>query len=139
MANRRRRGARLELTSLIDVMFLVLVFFIYCIFDMAIHKGVKVELPAARGANEQGERLVVTILADDSMQLNGSPVERSEAVRRIKELYGVNMRFPVLVSGDRRSSLGAGISLLSQLKEAGIDKVTFQTSGEEDKSPPPAP
>lgn len=131
MANRRKRGARLELTSLIDVMFLVLVFFIYCIFDMAVHRGMKVELPSARGESEQGERIVVTILADDSVQLNGTAMARDEAVRRIKELYGVGMKFPVLVSGDRRSSLGTGIELLARLKEAGIEKVTFQTSGED--------
>ena len=64
---RRRRGARLEMTSLMDVMFLVLVFFIYCIFDMAVHKGIKVDLPNGRGEIETGERMVVTILADDSI------------------------------------------------------------------------
>ena len=30
--------------SLMDVMFLVLVFFIYCIFDMAVHKGLKAKI-----------------------------------------------------------------------------------------------
>ena len=39
--------------SLMDVMFLVLVFFIYCIFDMAVHKGLKVDLPDAAGAAEK--------------------------------------------------------------------------------------
>ena len=70
MGRRRRRGARLEMTSLMDVMFLVLVFFIYCIFDMAVHRVVKVELPSAAGAMEKGERIVITISADDSLQLN---------------------------------------------------------------------
>ncbi|MBR3086981.1 MAG: biopolymer transporter ExbD, partial [Kiritimatiellae bacterium] len=42
---RRRKGARLEMTSLMDVVFLVLVFFVYSIFDMAVHRGVKVDLP----------------------------------------------------------------------------------------------
>ena len=32
-------GARLELVSLMDVMFLVLVFFVYAVFDMAVHSG----------------------------------------------------------------------------------------------------
>ena len=53
---KRRRQVRIEMTSLMDVMFLVLVFFIYCIFDMSVHKGVTVELPNAAGAPEQGER-----------------------------------------------------------------------------------
>ena len=40
MAARRRKGVRLEMTPLMDVMFLVLVFFIYSIFDMTMHRGV---------------------------------------------------------------------------------------------------
>ncbi len=126
---RRRKGARLEMTSLMDVMFLVLVFFIYCIFDMAVHKGLKVDLPAAAGAQERGERLVVTILSDDTLQLNGEPMSAAAIVAKIAELYRVKMDFPVLISGDKASSLGVGIELLAALKKAGVEKVSFQVSG----------
>lgn len=126
---RRRRGARLEMTSLLDVMFLVLVFFIYCIFDMAVHKGLKVDLPNAAGVDEKGERIVVTILADDTMQLNGIPMSREEVVSRVRDLNAVKMNLPVLISGDRNSSLGVGIELLSSLKAAGVEKASFQVKG----------
>ena len=116
--------------SLMDVMFLVLVFFIYCIFDMAVHKGLKVDLPNAAGADEKGERIVVTISADDTMQLNGMSMSREEVISRVKELNRVKMNLPVLISGDRRSSLGVGIELLSALKAAGVEKASFQVSGE---------
>lgn len=127
--SRRRRGARLEMTSLMDVMFLVLVFFIYCIFDMAVHKGAKVDLPDAAGADERGERIVITILPDDTMQFNGTPATKDEIVAKVADLNRVKMNFPVLISGDRRSSLGAGIGLLSELKRAGVEKASFQVSG----------
>ena len=130
MGRRRRRGVRLEMTSLMDVMFLVLVFFIYCIFDMSVHKGLKVDLPSADGAMERGEQIVVTIASDDSMQFNGMPMTRDEIVGRFKELKGVKMDFPILISGDRKSSLGTGIELLSELKAAGFEKVTFQVDGD---------
>jgi len=130
-ARRRRSGARLELTALMDVMFLVLVFFIYAIFDMSVHRGVKVDLPDGAGSKESGERIVVTILPDDTMQFNGMPMERDAIVAKIRELYRLKMELPVLVSGDRASSLGAGIGLLSRLREAGVGKVTFQTKGGE--------
>ena len=68
------------MTSLMDVMFLVLVFFIYCIFDMTVHKGAKVDLPNAAGADERGERIVITILPDDSMQFNGTPMAKDDIV-----------------------------------------------------------
>lgn len=117
------------MTSLMDVMFLVLVFFIYCIFDMAVHKGLKVNLPDAAGAEEKGERIVITIKADDSMQFNGVETTKEDAVARVKELMSVNMKLPVLISGDRKSSLGAGIELLGELKAAGVEKASFQVSG----------
>jgi len=126
---KKRRSARLEMTSLMDVMFLVLVFFIYCIFDMAVHKGLKVDLPNTSGADEKGERIVITIRADDSMQFNGVDTTKEDAVARVKELAAVDMKLPVLISGDRRSSLGVGIELLGDLKAAGVEKASFQVSG----------
>ena len=114
-----------------DVMFLVLVFFIYCIFDMAVHKGLKVDLPNAAGADEKGERIVITIRSDDTMQLNGMDLSREEIVSRVKDLHAVKMKLPVLISGDRQSRLGVGIELLAALKAAGVEKASFQVSGKE--------
>ena len=130
MPRRKNRAPRLEMTSLMDVMFLVLVFFIYCIFDMAVHKGLKVDLPNAAGADEKGERIVITIKADDSLQLNGMDLTKEAILSRVKELNAVKMELPVLISGDRKSSLGTGIELLSDLKAAGVEKASFQVSGE---------
>ena len=126
---KKKYQTRLEMTSLMDVMFLVLVFFIYCIFDMAVHKGLKVDLPNAAGADEKGERIVITIKADDSIQLNGMEMKKEDVVSRVKELNAVKMKLPVLISGDRKSSLGTGIELLSDLKAAGVEKASFQVSG----------
>ena len=117
------------MTALMDVMFLVLVFFIYCIFDMAVHKGLKVDLPNAAGADEKGERIVVTIRPDDTMQLNGMNLSKDEIIARVKELNAVKMKLPVLISGDRKSSLGVGIELLSELKAVGVEKASFQVTG----------
>ena len=130
MGKRKRRSARLEMTPLMDVMFLVLVFFIYCIFDMAVHKGLEVDLPNAAGVEEKGERIVITIRPDDTIQFNGVDTTKEGAVARVRELMAVNMKLPVLISGDRKSSLGTGIELLGELKAAGVEKASFQVSGE---------
>ena len=121
----------MEMTSLMDVMFLVLVFFIYCIFDMTVHKGLKVNLPEVAGADEKGERIVVTIAADDSLSFNGIPVTREEVLERVKGLRDVQSDIPVLISGDKDASLGVGIGLLSDIKSAGVEKASFQVSGKE--------
>ena len=128
--SRRRKGARMEMTSLMDVMFLVLVFFIYSIFDMSVHRGVKVELPEGQGALEKGERIVITILPDDTLQLNGENLGRKVLVERVAALHeGKEEAPPVIISGDRAASLGTGIGLLADLKAMGIAKVSFQIDG----------
>lgn len=119
----------MEMTPMLDVMFLVMVFFIYCIFDMAVHRGVKVDLPDAEGKKEPGEKIVITIKADDMMQLNGMDMPRDEIISRVKALKKAGMKMPVLVSGDRKSSLGTGIGLLKDLEGAGVEKAAFQVSG----------
>ena len=113
-----------------DVMFLVLVFFIYCIFDMTVHKGLKVDLPNAAGADEKGERIVITIRQDDTIQLNGIAMKREDVVSRVRELNAAKTKLSVLISGDRKSSFGTGIELLADLKAAGVEKASFQVSGE---------
>ena len=105
-----KREARVEMVSLMDVMFLVLVFFVYSVFNMAVHHGLKVDLPAAAGALEKGERVVVTIDAQDALQLNGRPLSQDELVATV-------------------ASLGTGIELLARLKAAGVEKASFQVSG----------
>ena len=124
-----KREARVELVSLMDVMFLVLVFFVYSIFDMAVHRGLKVDLPTAAGVLEKGERVVVTIDAHDALQLNGRPLPQDDLVAEVERLVSVRKDTPVLISGDRKASLGTGIELLARLKAAGVEKASFQVSG----------
>jgi len=109
-----------------DVMFLILVFFIYCIFDMAVHRGMKVDLPDAHGNPEKNERIVITISSQDALEFNGMKVTEDEAIEKIRELKRVGMDIPVLISGDKKSSLGVGITLLSRLRQVGVNAAAFQ-------------
>ena len=124
-----KREARVELVSLMDVMFLVLVFFVYSVFNMAVHHGIKVDIPSAAGTLEKGNLIVVTIDAQDALQLNGNPLERDKLVEEVKRLVGDRKETPVLIAGDRKASLGTGIELLSRLKAAGVEKASFQVDG----------
>ncbi len=123
----------MEMTSLMDVMFLVLVFFIYSIFDMAVHRGVKVDLPNASGVDEKGERLVATILPDDTLQLNDEAIGRDALVEKVASQVAAGETPAIIIAGDKAASLGVGIELLSRLKAIGIEKVSFQVSGQDGK------
>ena len=63
---------------LLDVMFLILVFFIYSIFSMSVQKGLKVDLPTAKGSMEIGELSTVTITAENLLYLNKEPMSMDQ-------------------------------------------------------------
>jgi biopolymer transport protein ExbD len=123
------RRARVEMTPLMDVVFLLLVFFIYAMFSMSTHRGVRVSLPRGPASREAGPVLTITIRADDTLQIEGregaAAAVLSEAVERHRR-----DGWPVLISADRRARLGTGIELLARLKDAGVDAVAFQLEAE---------
>ncbi len=119
------RRARIEIVPLIDVVFLLLVFFIYAMLSMTVYRGLRVSLPHATGETENMETLIIAIGADNTLWVDESPVSLSEAVALAKARVTDEAQ-PVLISGDRTADLGLAIELLSALREAGVESVSFQ-------------
>jgi biopolymer transport protein ExbD len=124
------RRARIELIPLMDVLFFLLVFLIYTMLTMTTHRGVRVDLPRAAGAAEVGRRMIITVLADDHLQLDGRAMESDDLVVTVAGRWRAG-RTPVLISADRTAHLGTGIELLGRLKRAGVEAVAFQVRAAE--------
>ncbi len=119
------RSSRIEIIPLMDVVFLLLVYFIYAMFSMTIHRGVRVNLPSAAGATELGERIMLTLTADNELQLNGVATTLEQGVADAIELWR-RQGHPVIISADRKADIGPGIEILAKLKKAGVESVAFQ-------------
>jgi biopolymer transport protein ExbD len=124
------RKARIEMLPLMDAMFLILVFFVYSIFSMSVHRGLKVELPAAKGTQQKGEQTVITLAADGTLSLNKQPMPLDDLALATVKLWREHAQ-PVLISADKKAALGTGIELLGKLKNGGVERVAFQVSGSE--------
>lgn len=124
------RKARMEMISLMDVMFLILVVFVYSIFSMSVHRGLKVDLPAAAGERMKGEQTLITVAADNRLSLNKQPMAMDELVLATIKIWRERST-PVLISADREAALGTGIELLGKLKNGGVERVAFQVRGAE--------
>ncbi len=118
------RKARIEMLPLIDVMFLILVFFIYSIFSMAVHRGLKVDLPSARGEPEIGDMSTITLTADNRLFFNREEMTMEEITARSVASWR-ERALPVLIKADKAAELGVGIKLLGALKAGGIGQVSF--------------
>lgn len=126
-----QRRARIEMLPLIDVVFLLLVFFVYAMLSMVVHRGLRVELPVAAAAEvERSEYIGITITKDNDLFIGDDPVEIGSLVEKVKERNGARGDLPVFINGDRRSDLGIAVKILDLLKGSGIREVSIECAEE---------
>lgn len=121
------RRARVEMLPLIDVVFLLLVFFIYAMVSMVLHHGLKVDLPRA-GQSELDTRnyLNITLTAENRILFNETEATLETLLPLVKTaLETKEPDTPIFIEGDQQADLGIAIEILDQLRSAGIEKVSF--------------
>ena len=115
------KKTRIEMLPLIDVVFLLLVFFIYAMLSMVVRHGMKVELPRSGSTvQERNQTITLTISAENALFLNGKPIDLKEVAAAV-----LAQNKPVFIQGDRTADLGFALELLDLLKQAGIKEVSF--------------
>jgi biopolymer transport protein ExbD len=121
------RKARIEMLPLIDIVFLLLVFFIYAMLSMAVHHGLPVLLPSSSTAQlEKRITLSVTLKADGSVYVDEDlvPVERLHEVLKTKAM---SMDQPgVLLFADRNLPYQRLFQVLDRIRMAGLYRISLQ-------------
>lgn len=126
------RKARVEMLPLIDVVFLLLIFFIYAMLSMVVHRGLRVDLPSASTAVvNRNEYVGITITKDNSIFVGKTRVELDGLVQTVMGHANKKTGLPVYISGDRRADIGIAIRVLDLLRSAGIKEVSFECVEEE--------
>jgi biopolymer transport protein ExbD len=125
------RKVRIEMVPFMDVVFLLLVFFIYAMLSMVVHRGLRVELPGAATAEvDRYEYVGITVTKDNALFVGEEPVKLSALVGKVRDRMGNGNNVPVFINGDRRSDLGMVVKILDLLKNAGIREVSIECAEE---------
>lgn len=129
--HRPARRARIEMLPLIDVVFLLLVFFIYAMLSMALHRGMPVRLPVS-STSEVDRRLVltVTVQADGRVFVDGAAVPSVDLTAVLARRI-LQARDPgVLLFADRALSFQQLFRVLDRIRRAGIARISLQSEAE---------
>lgn len=128
----RSRRARIEILPLIDIVFLLLVFFIYAMLSMAVHRGLPVNLPVSQTAEIDKKLIIsVTLKADGTVYLDKQPVEPADLVQRLKTVVGGAPDPGVLLFADRSISYQSLFRVLDQIRQAGVSRISLQAEVED--------
>jgi len=119
---------RIEMVPLIDMFFLLLVFFIFGVFSMTMQEGLIVDLPAAETAvTTTEESLTITVTAEGSLFLNQEPIALNDLSGSLRH-HRLRAADPlVTIHADRRTVHGRVMAVLDAVRQAGLSRVSFQT------------
>ena len=124
------RKARLEMVPLIDVIFLLLVFFIYAMLSMTIHRGIIVDLPEIFNAKiDNRKNVAITITKENRLYVNKVETPIDDLINEIQRQNSLDDSI-FIVNGDKKADLGIAIKVLDRLRTAGIDEVSFECTVE---------
>jgi biopolymer transport protein ExbD len=111
---------------LIDIVFLLLVFFIYAMLSMVVHRGFKVDLPQATTAEIDKEDYVsITVDKDNRILLNKEIVHIENLSEEVKRKLKKGVK--IFINGDKEADLGVVINVLDTLRRDEIKEVYFET------------
>ena len=126
------KKTRIELIPLVDMMILLLAFFVYAMLSMAIHRGLPVLLPSSSTA-QLDQRLVlsITVQKDGGIYVDKEEVSLQNLRAFLKERSAQPDETGVFLFADRDVTYQRLFLVLDELRIAGIHRVSLQAERQE--------
>ncbi|MCG8568687.1 MAG: biopolymer transporter ExbD [Spirochaetes bacterium] len=126
------RKNQLDFTPLLDIIFLVLIFFmVAATFDL--NRSIQLTLPKSfiSESNISEKKIVIEISADNQIALNGHQIVLNELTTEIKRNKDYH-DFSFYVFGDNNASYKTIIEIIDILKLLGLNQISLVTDAKED-------
>ena len=122
-----KKRVRIEMLPLIDIVFLILVFFIYAALSMAVHRGIPVLLPKSTTAKIDKKLIIsVTVKADGTIYLDKEPVSLDNLSLALEKKAGKRKETGVLLFSDRSLPYQKLFQVLDRIRMAGLTRISLQ-------------
>jgi biopolymer transport protein ExbD len=126
------KKARIEMLPLIDIVFLLLVFFIYAMLSMAVHRGLPVILPSSSTAKiDKHLILSVTIRADGTIYMDQKRISLGNLEEALRQRTGERKETGVLLFADRNLPYQKLFRVLDQIRMAGVSRISLQAEADQ--------
>jgi biopolymer transport protein ExbD len=129
MRSRRARpglNTDVNVTSLVDVMMVLLIIFI--LVAPILSQGIEVKLPeAGSSSSEPDEAMRVTLSQDGRIFIDGKPFLIQQVDEEFRSRAKRNPSLPVVLEGDEKLDYGNVMDVLDRARLAGLTRVSLAT------------
>ncbi len=118
----------LNLTPLMDIMFLLVIFFAVST-TFKVFPGISVDLPGAHSETikEEPKSVTVTLTSEGKIYLEGKPVEMGSVLDLLRERQKDSPVSLFILEADKAVAYGQVVALMDAAKQAGIMRLAIST------------
>ncbi|MFH0910950.1 MAG: biopolymer transporter ExbD [Planctomycetota bacterium] len=125
-----------QITPMIDIVFLLLIFFVVTYAMAQVEQEIGITLPQAEAAEEASSRIhqiVVNIAADGTLSVNRQAMSPQDLLDRLERLYNLAPGTPpvVIIRADESCRHKHVVAVLDVCAKAKIRHIFIHTRGEE--------
>jgi len=130
LVHRKRRpryAVQMPLASLIDIVFLLLIYFLLTT-NFIVNEGIDVRLPKAKASRPQTQKeIIVYVNADGQVFFGGHKVALDELFMRLQAMLKGSEDRLVVIKADRRVVLNKAVAVMDVAKAAGAGRLCLAT------------
>jgi biopolymer transport protein ExbD len=122
---RRSKPAEINMAPLIDMIFILLIFFLVTT-SFVKQSGVEIERPVAKSA-ETGKKaqLIVEITKNHTIYIEGKHVDYRQVYPRMKRFVSDTPKGHVIIVADKKTNTGWVIRVMDECRLAGIQNISI--------------
>jgi biopolymer transport protein ExbD len=119
--------AQIDLTPMLDVVFIMLIFFIVTASFIK-EAGVEVNRPEASTSNpKENVNILIAITSNDEVWMDGRRVDVRAVRANVERLHAENPKGAVVIQADKKSTTETVVKVLDASREAGVFDVSLAT------------
>ena len=121
---------QLNIAPLIDVVFLLLIFFMLS-SHFVTQPGIKITLPEASTAKLQPEEdIIIFITEDNELYLNEENITLTNLLDELRVEMGKTKKKTVIIKADEKIDLGLAVRVMDMVRRSGASKFVIATTPE---------
>lgn len=119
--------AQIDLTPMLDVVFIMLIFFIVTASFIK-EAGVEVNRPEASTSNpKENVNILIAITGNDEVWMDGRRIDVRAVRANVERLHAENPKGAVVIQADNNSTTKTVVEVLDASREAGVLDVSLAT------------
>ena len=125
---RRSEDSGIDITPMLDVVFIMLIFFIVTT-SFVKESGIDVNRPSAKTAKKQQRAsILVAINQVGEIWIQRRKVDLQSVRANIERLHAESPEGTVVIQADKRSETGLLVDVMDQVKLAGVQRISIAAS-----------